>query len=187
MAEDAASEIGSILSDFVQSGAYSGLGGLSRGIDWSHASLEEKTAVRDAYMATEQMRAASQKMKFFGYASDGIGGMNATAIVLGGGGGGAVLSHTDGETKGVGFAFGSGGAQIGGSTDFLFVGYRGRPSEFWGLFHGAFGGVHFGIGVTVITAHLGAGYASEWEALIMAVGVGAGGAVAGFVGGAWVY
>lgn len=179
-------EIGDLLSAFVQNATNADLIARARSFDWQNASLEEREALNRDFMANPDMKKVVERVGMFGFASSGIGGLASGSFLVGGGGGGGILTYaTTGETKSVGFAFGSAGASVSVSADFAFLCYRDKPSEFYGLFHGAYAQIHAAIGLGVYTAHCGAGWDSRWEAFIFAVGIGAGGGAGGFVGGAW--
>lgn len=179
-------KIASQLAAFATDPANAALIARARTMDWSKASLEEREAVRREFMATPGMQQVAATAVDFGYPTAGIGGMLSASIVGGAGGGGGVMTHKESnETKGVGFAFGSLGFSASVSADFCFLCYRSKPSEFYGLFHGAYAKIHVVGGVGAYTAHCGAGWDSRWEAFIFAVGAGVGGGAGGFVGGAW--
>lgn len=177
-------QIASFLAAFKDNPANAQLIAMAKNTDWAKASFEQREAVLNSFFAAPEIAAAVETSRSNGYNSNGIGGLVSASLIIGGGGGGGALSDS-GETKGVGFAFGSAGASIGISADFLFISYRARPSEFYGLFHGAFANIHIVPGIGVYTAHLGAGWDPKWECFIWAVGIGIGGGAAGFVGGAW--
>jgi hypothetical protein len=85
----------------------------------------------------------------------------------------------------VGFGFGSAGPAVELTASIIFVFYKSRPSEFYGLFHGAFAKGHVGVGMGAYSGWLGVGYNDRWSCLMIAVGVGAALGAGRFVGGAW--
>lgn len=178
-------EIGAMLAAFNQNSNYANIIANARNLDWANASLQQREAVQNEFFACPQIQQVIEKTRANGYISNGIGGLLTGSFFAGGGGGGGVLSDTS-ESKGIGFGFGSAGLSVTASADFLFISYKGHPSEFWGLFHGAYGCFHLGIGGGYYEAHLGAGYDPRWQCNIWAVGAGAGIGGALFVGGAWL-
>ncbi|GAC1374822.1 MAG: hypothetical protein NVSMB32_17870 [Actinomycetota bacterium] len=186
MADEFVEEVGRLLTEFATDPSNETLLARARDFDWLNAPWEERQALNDAFMQAPTMQAVRRVTSRFGWPAEGIGGMVSGQFLAGGGGGGGVLTHLEsGEAGGVGFAFGSAGAAIGGAASFVFILYKSKPSDWWGLFHGAYAHVHLGVGLGVYTCHLGAGYDSRWEALLFAVGVGVGGGAGGFLGGAW--
>src|SRR5690349_21399232 len=89
IAQDVAAE----LSAFTRNPNYSQLVAQVNRVDWAKAPLNERMAVREAFMATPEMQAAKRKLNLAGMPSDGIGGALAASLLVGGGGGGGALFH----------------------------------------------------------------------------------------------
>jgi hypothetical protein len=176
-------EVAMVLTAFKDNPANADVIDMAKNTDWANASPEQRVAVLNAFFAAPEIASIVRTTTYNGYNSNGIGGLVSASLVMGGGGGGT-LSES-GETRSVGFAFGLASESIGINADFLFISYKGRPSEFYGVFHGAFASMDMVPGIGVYTAHLGPASDPKWECFIWAVGIGTDGDAVGFRGAAW--